>query len=220
MRFLDRQGLVTDFLSKLSNKKINESELILWSYSPKEKSSWTLLNKAREKEFGEIIRRGSEPDIIVKTDKVLYFIEAKLNANNKSKPSNPKNRKQYETGGNNMFRQIFRSDYETVVIKDRRYELMRFWLLGNWIAHQLKVDFEFYNLVPSSREKDIESGFGKHIIQTEKSKFFRLTWEKIYDYIRVLEDDIEKQKIIEYFENKTIGYNNRGNIIKAFDIAK
>jgi hypothetical protein len=219
MRFLDRQGLVTDFLSKLSNKKINESELILWSYSPKEKSSWTLLNKARE-EFGEIIRRGSEPDIIVKTDKVLYFIEAKLNANNKSKPSNPKNRKQYETGGNNMFRQIFRSDYENVVIKDRRYELMRFWLLGNWIAHQLKVDFEFYNLVPSSREKDIESGFGKHIIQTEKSKFFRLTWEKIYDYIRVLEDDIEKQKIIEYFENKTIGYNNRGNIIKAFDIAK
>ncbi len=81
MRFLDRQGLLIDFLSQLLNKKIKEAELILWSYSPKENSDWSLLNKARI-EFGETVARGSEPDIIIRTDKVLYFLEAKLTAKN------------------------------------------------------------------------------------------------------------------------------------------
>ena len=79
MRFLDRQGFLTYFLSQLSNKEIKEVELILWSYSPKENSDWSLLNDAR-KEFGETVARGSEPDIIIRTDKVLYFLEAKLTA--------------------------------------------------------------------------------------------------------------------------------------------
>ncbi len=75
-RFLDKLNLLPDLLSQLSKKEINETELILWSYSPKEQSSMSLLNNARV-EFGETIARGSEPDIIILTDKVLYFIEAK-----------------------------------------------------------------------------------------------------------------------------------------------
>lgn len=35
MRYLDKHGFLTNFLSQLSGKKIRESELILWSYSPK-----------------------------------------------------------------------------------------------------------------------------------------------------------------------------------------
>ncbi len=135
MRFLDRQGYLTDFLSQLSNKEIKESELILWSYSPQERLNWSLLNKAR-KEFGETIARGSEPDIIIRTDKVLYFLEAKLTAKNETKPINLRNRKKYETGGNGIFQKIFKSDYETVSLKEKRYELMRFWLLGSWMCYQ------------------------------------------------------------------------------------
>ncbi|GAB1370620.1 hypothetical protein MASR1M45_06810 [Candidatus Kapaibacterium sp.] len=219
MRFLDRQGLINDFLSQLSNKEINEAELILWSYSPKEKSNWTLLNQARI-EFGETIARGSEPDIIIRTDKVLYFIEAKLTANNETKPSDHQNKKKYETGGNKMFPQIFKSDYETIVIKEKRYELMRFWLLGSWIANQLNVDFEFYSLVMQSQEQEIESEFGKHIIESEKRKFSRYTWEQINDYIETLKDNKEKQKMTDYFENKIIGFSSSGTIIQAFNIAK
>ncbi len=91
-RYLDRQKLLPNFLSQLSQKEIKETELILWSYSPREKSNWELLNKARI-EFGETIARGSEPDIIIKTDKVLYFIEAKLTAPNETKPSDLRNKK-------------------------------------------------------------------------------------------------------------------------------
>ncbi len=216
MRFLDRQGLLADFLSQLSNKKITESELILWSYSPKEKSDWTLLNQARV-EFGETIARGSEPDIIIRTNKVLYFIEAKLTAKNETTPSELQKRKKYETGGNKLFQQIFKSDYETVA--EKRYELMRFWLLGSWMAKQLELDFEFYSLVMQSRELEIEATFGKHITETTERKFSRLTWEQIYAFIKLLPDNKEKHIMTEYFENKTIGYNNSiGTIIKAFNV--
>lgn len=44
---------------------------------PEEKTGWKLLNRAC-KELGEIIARGFEADIIIKTDRVLYFIAAKV----------------------------------------------------------------------------------------------------------------------------------------------
>ncbi len=138
MRFLDKQNLLPIFLSELSQKEIKETELILWSYSPIEKSEWSLLREARI-EFGETPERGSEPDVIIKTDKVLFILEAKLTAKNETKPTDLKDRKKYETGGNNLFYQIFKSDYETIAIKEERYELMRYWLLGNWMANKLKT---------------------------------------------------------------------------------
>ena len=215
MRYLDRQGLLADFLSQLSNKEIKETELILWSYSPKENSDWSMLNKAR-KEFGETVARGSEPDIIIRTDKILYFIEAKLTAKNETKPSNSKNKKKYETGGNRIFNKIFKSDYNTISVKEKRYELMRFWLLGSWIAEQLKLDFEFYSLVMQTREQNIETEFGTHIIEANNRKFCRITWEQIYDYIKSKAGKNGKNIMIDYFKNKIIGYASDRKIIKAF----
>ncbi len=214
-RFLDKLGLLSDFILQLLGKETNDSELILWSYSPNEKNTWDDLNKARL-EFGETITRGSEPDIIIKTDKVLYFIEAKLNAGNKTKPRDIQNRKKYETGGNELFSKIFKFDYEKIVKEDRRYELMRFWLLGCWIAEKLNLEFEFYSLVKKTRETDIETEFGKHINQSDRRKFARITWEQIYDYIKTLENTEKQKLMIDYFENKTVGYTN-GKLKKAFD---
>ena len=216
-RFLDRQNLLTEFLSKLSNKPIKETELILWSYSPKEKSGWSLLNKARI-EFGETVARGSEPDVIILTDKVLYFIEAKLTSKNKTKPSNPTQKKKYESGGNGLFHKICKTDFETIAIKDERYELMRFWILGNWIANQLQLDFEFYCLVLESNEPDLKAGFEKHIFTSNRSEFYRLTWEEIFNFIIQTRETPEKQKMIAYFRNKTIGYNSDNLLIKAFTV--
>ncbi|MEI6047796.1 MAG: hypothetical protein WCS03_02770 [Bacteroidota bacterium] len=216
-RFLDKQNLLPEFLSRLSNKPIKKTELILWSYSPEENSGWSSLNEARD-EFGEPKNRGSEPDIIIVTDKVLYFIEAKLTATNKTKPSNPMQRKKYESGGNGIFHKIFKTDFETVAIKDERYELMRFWILGNWIAAQMGIDFEFYGLVLQSNEPDLEAEFDKHIMKTSKNEFSRLTWEQIFKFIMQTGETPDKQKMIRYFQNKTIGYNSSNLLIKAFDI--
>lgn len=170
-RFLDKKGLIPNVISQLSDRKSNDSELIFWSYSTKEKTSWSMLNKARI-EFGETMARGSEPDVIIRTENTLYFIEAKFMATNNTRPSNPDDRKKYETGGNNLFQKIFTSDYGTIAINEEKYELMRFWLFGSWIAEQLDLEFCLVNLVLSEREKDIENSFKAHIVADRGKVFY------------------------------------------------
>jgi len=55
-RFLERNNLVEKTLSPIIGVPLKSSEVIYWSYSQKENSSWSELNKAR-KEFGEEIKR-------------------------------------------------------------------------------------------------------------------------------------------------------------------
>jgi hypothetical protein len=215
-RFLDRENLLDKYLTNFSKTEVKEAELILWSYSPKEKTIWSWLNKARL-EFGETISRGSEPDIIILTDKVLYFIEAKLNANNKTKPSNPSERKEYETGGNKHFEKVFRSDYHTIAIAEKRYELMRFWLLGTWIAKELKVDFELVSLLRNENEKTLEKEFSEHIKTKAGINYSRIDWEDIYVFIVSSSDSKPKEMMCNYFKNKTIGYRT-GQLKRAFEI--
>lgn len=214
-RFLERNNLVDGFLSSLIGSNINLSDVIYWSYSQAEGSSSSVLNKAR-REFGETIARGSEPDIIIKTNKALFFIEAKVTAGNKTIPSKLNYSKKYETGGENWFSEVFKSDYKTVAILEKKYELMRFWLLGTWIAKQLGLDFYLINLVLSERDADIESIFKKHINESKQRKFIRVTWERIYQYIVNCNSLEDKEIMMTYFKNKTIGYNGNGRLQRAF----
>lgn len=217
-RFLERNNLVEVFLSSIIDTALKSSEVIYWSYSQKENASWSELNKARE-EFGEEIKRSSEPDIIIKTDNTLFFIESKLTAENKTDPSNKSNPKKYETGGNNWFSKVFKSDYKTVAIDDKKYELLRFWLLGTWMASQQGLDFCLVNLVLSERERHIEAIFKRHIYENQKRKFIRITWEDIYQQIQNNGlSGVDKDTIIKYFRNKTIGYGGNGRLQRAFSI--
>jgi len=164
-RFLERNNLIEGFLSLITGLYLKSSEVIYWSYSQKENNVLSELNEAR-REFGEVIKRGSEPDIIIKTDKALFFIEAKLTAGNKTIPSNKNNSKKYESGGHNWFSMVFKSDYRTITVIEKKYELLRFWLLGTWMAKKQGLDFYLINLVLSEREKDIENIFKGHIRET------------------------------------------------------
>jgi hypothetical protein len=181
-RFLERKCLIEEFLNVLVGKASKSSEVIYWSFSQKEDDSWSELNKARAK-FGEEIKRSSEPDIIISTDNTLYFIEAKLTAGNETVPSNTRNSKKYETGGDKWFLKVFKSHYKTVAIAEKKYELLRFWLLGTWMAKQQDLDFYLVNLVLSEREAGIEPIFRRHINENQKKKFIRVTWESISQYI-------------------------------------
>ena len=91
-RFLERNNIIEGFLGSITGTFQKYSEVIYWSYNQKEDAGWSLLDSAR-REFGERIERGSEPDIIVKTDEALFFIEAKLKADNKTVPSDVSNSK-------------------------------------------------------------------------------------------------------------------------------
>ena len=217
-RFLERNNLVEKILSPIIGVPLKSSEVIYWSYSQKENSSWSELNQARE-EFGEEIKRSSEPDVIIKIDDTLLFIEAKLTAGNETEPSNKSGSKKYKNAGGNLFSKVLKSDYKTIAIDEKKYELMRFWLLGTWIAKQQDLDFYLVNLVLSEREKDIEAIFKRHLYENQRTKFIRITWEDLYQQIlNSGSPGIDEDTMIKYFRNKTIGYDGNGRLQKAFSI--
>ena len=75
------------------------------------------------------------------------------------------------------------------------------------------------NLTLSENEKDIEEKFKPFLKETPKRKFIRIVWEDIYEYILNTEGN-EKDKLLHYFKNKTMGYNTQGKIQKLFSIRK
>ncbi len=215
-RYLEIERLANSFLGKLVGAVVKNPQLIFWSYSPSEQHAWSNLNKAR-KEFGERKKRGSEPDLIIKSDNALFFIEAKLTASNKT-TSRPDNLKKYLTGGNGWYDSVFESDYQTIAIRERKYELLRFWLIGTWIARKLDLDFYLVNLTLRGKEKKIDTIFKKHIKENPRRRFLRTTWEAIYEHIvNSNSSGRNKEVMIRYFRNKTVGYR-KGRLQPAFSI--
>lgn len=219
-RFLERNNLVSSVIGELAVSPVENPEVIYWSYKQKEDIAWCELDRARQ-EFGEKLERGSEPDIIIKASNTLFFIEAKLTAGNETVPSDRSDFKQYETGGGKWFSKVFKSDYKTVAIDDMKYELLRFWLLGTWMAKQMSLNFCLVNLVLSEKEKDIEAIFKKHICEKQGMRFIRIGWEEIYRQILNSGlSEIDKDTILRYFRNKTTGYDKKGRLKKAFSLSQ
>jgi len=214
-RFLERNNLICEFLQKVVGLYENSAEVIYWSYSQSQQNLWDMLNKGR-KEFELVPSKGSEPDILILGGETLVIIEAKFSADNKTTPSKLYVEDKYVSGGQSWWKKVFHSDFKTVAIENKKYELSRFWLIGSWIANQLNLDFYLINLTLSNQEKNIEQIFKKHIIEASSRMFKRITWEQIYGYISnsdVSEDD--KETMIRYFKNKTIGYDG-GCLQRAF----
>ena len=215
-RFLEKNGLIESALSPLVGVSLRSPELIYWSYSQAQNSDWKKLVCARN-EFGEKPNRGSEPDLIIKTDRALIFVEAKLTAGNKTTPSKNSDAEAYQAGGGSWFDKVFKSGFPTIAEDKKKYELLRFWLLGTWMAKQ-NLQFRLVNLVRSGQEENIEGVFGKHIRENQTRKFIRITWEDIYKQIlNIGLPGTDKETMMQYFRNKTIGYGN-GKLRKAFSI--
>jgi len=222
-RFLERTKLLSGFLEGLHNSPVKNPEVIYWSYSQSQQKVWNELEKARV-EFGEKPQKSSEPDLIVKSDDVLFFIEVKLTAPNKV----DFNKNHTAEDKAERVRRYSKGDYflkQPVenIMDAGYYQLMRFWLIGAWIADNENFNFYLLNLVRKDgekEEKNIGSKFGKYIKQNGKREFMRITWEDIYKYISttdILGED--KDKMLGYFRNKTIGYDGSGRLQRAFSIS-
>ncbi len=218
-RYMSNMGILKRYLEELSCDDSDIIEQVYWSHAIIADISWPDLIKARV-EFGESASKGSEPDLIIETNNVIYFVEAKYTSGNKTSgygkqlASRIENPKKYITGGHEHFRKVFKSSYETVVV-DQKYELMRYWLLGSWIAEQKKKRFMLINIVCERSEIDIESSFGTHIINSELNSFRRATWEAIGKHA-IVENNHATCVLSHYLENRSIGYDNNGNLVKAF----
>jgi hypothetical protein len=215
-RYFETTQQLAPLLSWMTQSEQQQPELIYWSYSQQANGAWPPLNKARN-EFGENLQRSSEPDLIAVSEKALFFIEAKLTATNNTVPSNKHNRLKYLSGGDEWWKQVLISDYETVAIQAKKYELFRFWLLGSWLAKEIGRDFYLINIVLSEREANIEQQFSTHIRKTVNRHFKRISWEGIGSYVADNAPvNSEKSMLLAYFENKTIGYTRFGELQRAF----
>lgn len=84
------------------------------------------------------------------------------------------------------------------------------------MAQQQNVDFYLVNLVRAEKELDIETIFKSHINESQRRKFLRVTWERIYQYISNSSLTIEKDIMVRFFRNKTVGYDGKGKLQRAF----
>lgn len=221
-RYLERNGLIGLFLGSVTKTPLNSRPVVYWSYSQEDKGTYPRLVDACDM-FGERATRRSEPDLLIATDNALFFIEAKLTSGNETSGRGARlkehllNVKRYISGYDNWFSRAFASDYE-MIVRDQKYELMRFWLIGTYMAQLDNLDFYFINLVTSTRETDIENDFGKHLRQDKRRHFLRMTWESIYSFVRERGPAGEdKSKMIGYFQNKATRYE-QGRIQRAFSV--
>lgn len=217
-RYLEKNKLLNAFLTDLINSTVKNTEVIYWSYSQSQNDVWSELAKARG-EFREGLQRSSEPDLIVKSDFALFFIESKILApnivdfNRSHTDEEKKERIARYRRGNRFISQSIET-----IINAGYYQLMRFWLIGSWIAENNDLDFYLLNLVRKNDDKNIESYFGKFLTLNERRLFKRITWSDIYNYIsKNVYSGEDKDKMLRYFRNKTI-YDKKGRLQKAFSI--
>lgn len=218
-RCLEKENDLDRTLSILTGSDIKNASLVYWSYSVRHGDVLPGLAEARSV-FGERTGRGSEPDIIAISDDALIIVEAKLTASNDTTPSNPARCQGYVTGASSWYGHAFSADFETVAIAQKRYELLRFWLLGTWTASKANQRLYLINLVRAGKETDIESSFTANLKNRgHRWYFMRRTWEDIYGALKNRSRSSHNIKtLLSYMKNKTIGYDSVGLLRPAFAV--
>jgi hypothetical protein len=217
---LEHAGLLETWLRGFHPSPGKVSSCVYWSGERAEGGivrRWEPLIEAR-KEFEEDATKGTEPDLIILTGNCLFIVEAKLSAFNLSRPSRKNFPKRYVVGGGNWFKEAFTdaTTYQQIAEEQKRYELMRMWLLGSWMAKKLDRDFRLVSLVLKRNDTDLETKFGGFLKADDTRRFVRTTWEDIYKLISS-EGNEGWTKLIPYMQEKTLGY--REDVLqKAFDL--
>jgi len=217
-RYLEMSDSMGIFFDLLGIRLHGEPSLFYWSYDPETKRCWDPLNKAR-RDFKERPKGGTEPDLIIKTGSELVIVEAKFTSGNITRPHNASNYRNYTEGGGRWFKNTFTSDYQTVAVDKGKYELMRLWLLGTYIADDMKLDFRLVSLLREKDASGISDEYRGLIKETGMAKYSVVSWEALYRKIRSFGNaNANKSAIMRYFEEKTTGYSN-GSLKRAFILA-
>jgi hypothetical protein len=216
VRFLETSGLLGAWLESIAGVSVKNPRMIYWSFCQDSKALWPKLVAARAA-FDEDAVHGSEPDLVVNCESTVFFIEAKLTSGNHTTPSDPSRRTRYESGGNGWFSEVIATDFNKIAVEEKRYELMRLWLLGSWAATELKKPFYLVNLVRDESERSIVKSLAPHLKSAPNRQFLRATWENIHRFV----DDSRPRPptsdtLLRYMLEKTLGYDNRGRLRSAF----
>ena len=216
-RGLERSGKLRTWLASQLGYDVREPRLHFWSYDEASEGTWPPLVRAR-KAFSEDAGRGSEPDLIIEADDVDVWVEAKFGSNNDTRPSDLDGaRKRYCAGGNRWYDSVCkqRQDFDFIADALRRYELLRLWLLGSQQASVRSKRFVLINLVREGQALDIEGFAQEAFKQDEDRRVLRATWEGVASMLDSASDEPTRE-LRGYLQTKTIGYDSKGRLVKAF----
>lgn len=217
-RYLEsRPEVLVAVLDDMAGEAVADAQLVYWSHHADSGAQWEPLNRARLT-FGEVVAQGSEPDMIVVSDGTLFFIEAKLNATNATIAPSLRAQKEYLTGSDQWFRRVLRADWGTVAVTGRRYELMRFWLLGTWLAADLGLKFRLVSLLTARRiGRAPHDPFSEYAVQSDERRFGLHSWEQIWQTVaQIAPRDSRWEGLERYYLTKTIGYGSDRLLRPAF----
>ncbi|MBH0161838.1 hypothetical protein [Fictibacillus sp. 26RED30] len=208
-RYLETSNQLEKYLESIGIHNALNPKIHYWCYDKESQNAYPLLLKARST-FGEKPSSGSEPDLLIETEDAIIVIECKTGSSNNTIPSRAEVEKLYTEADNWFFTKVFNAGFYTIAIQEKKYELLRFWLLGLWMAKQKKKEFYLINLVRKVKERNIEREFGKHLT-SGMGTFKRTTWEEMYHFIK-RSSSPNRNIALHYLENQTIGYTSSGNI--------
>lgn len=227
-RYLESNGQIGEFIDRMASERLSQNpRVVYWSYCQSNRKPFPPLVSAAST-FGEHVDRRSEPDVILDDDNVLVFIECKLSAGNRTKPSDPSNPKLYLSGGDSWFGTIFRPELTLtkIAVEERLYELMRLWLIGSWIAAEAGKRFLLVNLVRegATKETNIEARFNALTQSNSQRAFVRCTWERIHaEFVQPRAGSTAADRVAGYLKKKTLGYSlvskgTQGKLRQAFNV--
>jgi hypothetical protein len=186
-----------------------------WAHSRGQNGLYDRLRAARMV-FETRPGQGSEPDLIVETPDAIIVIEAKLGSGNLVRCQEAARvSARYQENG--WWRQVFREDYQRVACKERRYEIARLWLLGSWMAKEAGKAFRLVVLMPRAQDADLERQVRPLLLGDDR--FARSDWESVYEFVAGAPGATDRRTtFLEYFRNKTLGYDSSGRLQKAFTV--
>lgn len=216
-RHLETSSRLTPWLSAVTGRKTSAAVVHYWSFEVSTGDTWAPLAEARAA-FGELDGRGSEPDLVITTDEAHIWVEAKLGSGNNTTPSDIDGaRQRYTRGGGGWYPSVVTSPFETVAVEQRRYELLRLWLLGSWAAARRGKRFLLLNLVREGFEEEVPSFVTTHFRQGPDRQVRRATWESMYREIHATPPlSAADLALLQYLRGKTLGYDGRGRLLRAF----
>ncbi|MFG6497009.1 hypothetical protein P8610_16735 [Fictibacillus sp. UD] len=214
-RYLETHNLLESYLRSIGVENPRHPKIHYWCYDEESQNTYSLLLKARST-FGEKVSRGSEPDLLIETENAIILVECKTGSGNNTTPYSAEVEKLYTQADNWFFTQVFNAGFYTIAKKDKKYELLRFWLLGLWMAKQKKKEFYLFNLVREEKERNIEREFGKHLVQG-LGTFKRTTWEDMYRFIQ-RSTSSDQHIALDYLKNQTLGYTSSGKIKMGYKL--
>jgi hypothetical protein len=214
-RYLQNHRLVWQTFERFTGDRLEDPEVIFWSYSDCEKGEFPLLNEARNR-FGESKRAGTEPDLIICSKNHLIFVEAKFTSGNDTAPSKEDYLEKYIVANDGWYANVFKKDIKTVSMKDKKYELMRNYLLGTWLAQRYQKKFILFSLSPAKYDFGGLQDFRNSIHENDQFRFIFSFWEELRGVIQNhLPDSDDKDLVLEYLREKSAGYRD-GKLVEAF----